>query len=153
MPPQSCSHTFNVLEAMENNRTTAYHGLLPWKYIRPRSRERSSQFILKHSSLSFYPKSHDYILSPPIKHNSCLSYSHGWLKMVVCMEEQPLPPASTCRYRDDMLYWNMRTQLTLLPWQPSQRITVLQHITPPTTLAASEMCFGFALYSSGEMLW
>lgn len=32
------------------------------------------------------------------------------------------------------------TQLTLLPWQPSQRITVLQHIIPPTTLAVSKIC-------------
>lgn len=84
---------------------------------------------------------HDYILFPLIKHNSCLFYSHGWLKMVECMEEQPLPltrqRAATGMTRCTGTW---ETQLTLLPWQPSQRITVLQHITPPTTLAASEIC-------------
>lgn len=37
------------------------------------------------------------------------------------------------------------TQLTLLPWQPSQRITVLQHTTSPTTLTASAKWCSFRL--------
>lgn len=117
MPPRSSSHTFDVLRAIENNRTTARRGALPWKCIRPRSPEKLSvNFRITPRCHSI--QNHDYRPAPHMKHNSCLFYSHGWLKMVVCMEEQPLPPSSpppppllaapTCSYRDDTLYWNMR---------------------------------------------
>lgn len=37
---------------------------------------------------------------------------------------------------------------TLLPWQPSQRITILQHATTPTTLAAVDKCISSSPSSS-----
>lgn len=115
----------------------------PGTCIQPNSRERSSRFNSKHLSLSLRPESNIIISSLcRWKHNSCLFYSHGWLKMVVCMEKQPLPPRALQRAATGMTRCTgtWETQLTLLPWQPSQRITVLQHIRPPTTLAASEIC-------------
>lgn len=59
---------------------------------------------------------HKYVLAPQMKtnkqkaYNSCLFYSHGWIKMVACMERQPPPPSCVpmWSYRDDTLYWNMR---------------------------------------------
>lgn len=46
------------------------------------------------------------------------------------------------------------TQPRLFPWQPSQRITILQHTTPPTTLAALHKRSSFSLSSSAVWrLW
>ncbi len=148
MPPQSCSHTFDMLGAMENNRTTACHVPLPWKCSRPCWRERLS--ALSEAPLTVTPSwiRRDYILAPHIrKHNSCLFYSHGWLKMVVCMEEQP-PPPHKCTHQCAVTGMTRctgtwETQLTLLPWQPSQRITVLQHIRPRTHSGCCRNIFFF----------
>ncbi len=117
--------------------------------------ERSSRYILKHPLLSLYPKSHDNILAPLIKQNSCLFYSHGWLKMVVSMEEQPLPPpAPTCCYRDDTLYWNMRNpaNTVAMTTQPEDNCFTAYNTTHHLGCFRNTLLF-FALYGSGEMLW
>lgn len=67
MPPQSCSHTFDVLGAMENNWTTACRGWLPWKCIRPRSRERLSVHFEAPLAVTLSRITHDSILHPQIK--------------------------------------------------------------------------------------
>ena len=104
------------------------------------SLERGSRLVLKLSP-SLHPDSHmcPALPAPHIKTQRlfvCFILM-GDLTWVVCTPLPRLARAPTCSYGDDTLYWNM---LTLLPWQRSQRITVLQHITPPTTSAASEMC-------------
>lgn len=120
---------------MRNNRT-ARHGLLPWKYIRPRSKEKLSVHFEVASNATLCPITHDYLAIPLTKRTPTVCFIlKGDLKWNGVMHVRAAPPPTpTCSYRDDMLYWNMRTQLTLLPWQPSQRITVLQHRKPPTPL-------------------
>lgn len=106
-----------------------------------REAERGCRLVLKLSP-SLHPDSHmcPHLPAPQIKTQRlfvCFILMGGlkWWHARPSPASPARPP--TCSYGDDTLYWNM---LTLLPWQPSQRITVLQHITPPTTSAASQMC-------------
>lgn len=83
----------------------------------------------------------------------------SWVNLNGGMQGRAAPPPSLVRANVQLQGWHAvleheKTQQTLLPWQPSQRITVLQHITPPTTLAASgKMMLLFGLCCSGELLW
>lgn len=127
------------------NKTTAGHSPLLWKRVRPHS--RGSLVLLKPLSRSVY-RITQLLFN---KTHTCLFssfYSFISVKMVACIKS---PPPSLRLTSCNLVHTNLQLEMThnngtwdtmptLLPWQPSQRITILQHTTPPTTLAAVDKC-------------
>lgn len=128
------------------NKTTAGHSPLPWKRVRPHS--RGSLVLLKPLSRSVCRITQSLFY----KTHTCLFYSFYLfisVKMVACIK--PATPPSLHLTSCNLVHTNLQPEMThnngtwdtmptLLPWQPSQRITILQHTTPPTTLAAVDKC-------------
>lgn len=123
MSPRSRSHTFDVLRAAENNTTTSVTMEIQarWRHqaLRPlwkRSvRNRAWPWIETAAAVCLVP-------------GSDLKWRHA--------PKSRSPRAPVGSYMDEHAR-TRETQPTLLPWQPSQRITVLQHRMPPTTLAVT----------------
>lgn len=129
----------------ENNRTTAfivrYHG--NWfDFVQ----QRRSGFFCSMSpcrSIRYYSWLFDTLMNHPNDKTTtdvCFSLM-GVLKWWYAWRSSPSLPLRECATTGmTRCTGTWETQRTLLPWLPSQRITVLQRITPPTALAASEIC-------------
>lgn len=128
------------------NKTTAGHSPLPWKRVRPHS--RGSQVLLKPLSRSVYRITQLF----STKHTpACFIRFYLFIYFSenggVYKKGTPSLHLTSCNLVHTNLQLEMThnngtwdTMPTLLPWQPSQRITILQHTTPPTTLAAVDKC-------------